>query len=64
MVARGEGRSSLQTRKRVRPQGSGYPPHPEGDRKGQYISLKDLLQEVQVQGDRADRQNRGTDPQD
>ena len=35
-----------------------------GQRKGQYISLKDLLQEVQVQGDRADRQNRETAPQD
>ncbi len=30
----------------------------------QYISLKDLLQEAQVQEDQADRQNRGTDPQD
>src|SRR6266702_755799 len=30
----------------------------------QYISLKDLLQEAQVREDQADRQNRGTDPQD
>ena len=37
---------------------------PRGRHKDQYISLKDLLQEAQVQEDRADRQNRGTDPQD
>src|SRR6266496_2816496 len=50
--------------KRLRLVGAGVAWSMGGDPWVQYISLKDLLQEARVQEDRADRQNRGTDPQD